>query len=201
MEIFFSNLFLDYLQHSHWIVFFLLVLSGFYIPISEELVIIVSAYLAAIYTPENSLKLFLFVLSGCYIADQTAYLLARFIGKKLLRFKFFQKEILQKKILTITAHYAKHGKKTLFLARMLPFGVRTCLFFSAGITKVPYKKFASIDFISCFTTVFLLFWSTYYLGSSPTSTYRRLIWVYLGIILFIAAIFLKYYFSYKKNKK
>ena len=58
-------------QYAHWIIFGALMLAGLNIPISEDLMIIFSAVLAATVVPENTIKLFAFccfsVHIGCFL--------------------------------------------------------------------------------------------------------------------------------------
>ena len=69
--------------HAHWIVFGALMLAGFNVPISEDLMIIVSALLAATVVPENTEKLFLAVFLGCYLSDWVSYWIGRTLGRRL----------------------------------------------------------------------------------------------------------------------
>ena len=51
--------------HAHYILFGLLMISGFSLPVSEELMLIVGGVLASSIIPEHTIHLFLAVFLGC----------------------------------------------------------------------------------------------------------------------------------------
>ncbi|MDP1608218.1 MAG: DedA family protein [Chlamydiales bacterium] len=146
-------------SYAHWIVFSALMLAGFNIPISEDLMIIFSAILAATVVPENTAKLFTAVFLGCYISDWVCYWIGRKWGPKLWNIRWFAKTFDQKKLSLIQSYYEKYGFKTLLIGRFIPFGVRNGLFLTAGLGKMHFGKFILSDGIACIcsnTALFLL---------------------------------------------
>lgn len=161
---------------AHFIAFGLLVMAGFNLPVSEDLIFIISSSLAATVVPENFYKLFIGCFIGAYISDVIAYGIGRFAGNKVLesnrlyKIKAFQKNFSREKLKKIEKYFENYGAKTLFLGRFIPFGVRNMLFMTAGLIKMPLKKFLLVDLIALAFTSSILF----YLGHIFGQNYHEL---------------------------
>jgi membrane-associated protein len=151
---------------AHWIVFSALMLAGLNVPISEDLLIILSAILAATVVPENTTLLFAGVFLGCYLSDWVSYWIGRTLGRKLWNIPWFSRTIPKKKLLLAQNFYAKYGFWTLLIGRFIPFGVRNCLFITAGMGKMPFGKFLISDGIACIASNTTLFTIAYMLGKN-----------------------------------
>ncbi len=156
----------EHAQYAHWIVFSALMLAGLNVPISEDLMIIFSAVLAATVIPENTYKLFIGVFLGCYISDWVCYWIGRYFGPKLWDISWFAKTFDRKKIDQIHQYYAKYGFLTLLIGRFIPFGVRNGLFLTAGLGKMPFRKFLLSDGIACVLSNTVLFTFAYMIGKN-----------------------------------
>lgn len=195
-----------YIQHhveiAHWIIFILLILAGFNIPISEDAILFTSGILASQY-PQYYFQLFLAVLFGAYFSDLICYLLGRKIGPQLLKITFFSKIISTKKLKKISHYYEKHGIWTLFFGRFIPFGVRNALFFTAGLSKMNFFKFAVTDFASCSIAVVLYFNIYYIYGETVVSTIQKSNF-FISIVIILGGIFfyiIKQKYFKNKNQK
>ncbi len=162
----------DQAPHAHWIVFGAMLLAGFSLPISEDLMIILSGVLAATVVPENTLELFLGVFLGCYFSDWICYGIGRKFGPKLWDIKWFAKAVDRKLLDRIQKFYAKYGFWTLIVGRFIPFGVRNCLFLSAGAGKMPFRKFILGDGIACLLSNSTLFTLAYLGGKNHEALWR-----------------------------
>lgn len=208
--------------YAPFIIFGLLLLAGFNIPVSEDLMIILSATLA-IKNPEYVYPLYIGVYLGAYCSDLICYSLGRFIGPKIwdlskktnekmeksatpkaikvvvskfleLLSKIAAKESVDK----ISNFYAKYGIFTLILGRFIPFGVRNTLFFSAGMGKMNFTKFALSDLLACTLSSSLLFSMVYNYGETVYVYFQKANYIIFGIFLtVIATIIFK---RVKKNK-
>ena len=156
----------EHAPYAHWIIFGALMLAGFNIPISEDLMIIFSAVLAATVIPENIYKLFLGVFLGCYLSDWVCYGIGRYFGPKLWHISWFAKSVNKSRIDQIEAYYARYGFLTLILGRFIPFGVRNALFLTAGLGKMPFGKFILSDGIACLLSNTTLFTLAYFVGKN-----------------------------------
>jgi len=153
-------------DYAHWIVFSLFMLAGFCVPISEDLLIILSAMIAATIIPKNTYLLFLFVFLGAYISDWTAYWIGRKLGRKLFEHRWFSKALPPKKLEKCQNFYKRYGSLTLLVGRFIPFGIRNCLFMTAGLGKMPFSKFLIADGIACIISNITLFYLAFQLGKN-----------------------------------
>ena len=85
--------------------------------------------------------------------------------------------------------YARHGRKTIFLARFVPI-VRTFAPFVAGIGRMPYAVFAAWNVSGALTWVFALTLAGYYFGAIPIvkQNFETVILGIVGISLLPIAI-------------
>ena len=141
-------------------------LAGSNVPISEDLMIIFSAVLAATVIPENTLKLFLAVFFGCYLSDWVCYWIGRYLGPKLWNMRWFARTFDQKKIDQVHQYYTKYGFWTFVVGRFIPFGVRNGLFLTAGLGKMHFGKFVLSDGIACALSNTILFSLAYAVGKN-----------------------------------
>jgi membrane-associated protein len=147
---------------AHWFIFGAILLAGVNIPISTDVLIVGAAFLAATIIPEHVWHLYLAIFLGCYFSAWIAYWFGRLVGKKLLRFRWFQRFFPAPRVEKIQQFYKKHGFWTLMLGRFIPFGIRNCIFMSSGMSRVPFAKFALWDLPACLlwsATSFYLFFT------------------------------------------
>jgi membrane protein DedA with SNARE-associated domain len=177
-------------------------LAGLNIPISEDLMVILSGILAATVVPQNTLILYAAVFFGAYLSAWLVYWIGRKLGIKLLRFKWFKKTIPIRKLAKIKLFYKNYGFYTLLIGRFIPFGVRNCLFFTAGLTKMNFFKFIIKDILGCFLSTGLLFTLSYTLGRNFDVFYNYIKKVNLLIFaLFIFTIITLICYYMKKKRK
>lgn len=139
-------------QHAakaHWFIFVSLLLAGCNIPISIDVVMILSAVLAASFIPEHTYLLFGSVLFGCLFSAWIAYGLGRLLGNNLTKVRFFSKLLSPQRLGKIKSFYAKYGIWTFIVGRFIPFGIRNCIFMTSGMSKMPFKTFILRDAIGC----------------------------------------------------
>ncbi len=178
------ELFLDFVQaniyYAPYAFFGLLVLAGFNLPVSEDLMLLSSA-LIAIKNPHLKYELFAGVFLGAYISDLICYsFMGRYLGPKLFKIKFFSKMINDEKLDKINGFYSKYGIFTLLIGRFIPFGVRNALFLTAGLGKMNAWKFAISDFIACVASCIFFFWLYFTYGEAVISMVKQ-----FNMILFI----------------
>jgi membrane protein DedA with SNARE-associated domain len=73
--------------YVHFISCGLLLLAGLNIPISEDVVFIVSSSIAATIVPQNTAAIFLGCFTGAYVSDIMAYGIGRYAGGRILQSK------------------------------------------------------------------------------------------------------------------
>ena len=204
MEFSFSNIpqfLIHYAQYTHFIAFALLILAGFNLPISEDIVYVVSASIAATIYPENTFKIFAGCFLGAYLSDLWCFFVGKYLITWILRHKRLSKHISMKKIAMLEKYFQRYGKKTLFFGRFIPFGLRNQIFITCGVLKMRTPHFIVIDFVAlCFTSA-ILFSLGYYFGNNYTVV-LNFIHKY-SIILFFAVVLIIFLFvrSFLKREK
>ena len=162
----FSNWIVEHAGHAHWLVFTGILLAGFSLPISADLLIIASAVLAATVVPENLWILFSCIFFGCLFSAHIAYWVGRVLGRRLLKWRHFAKIFPNERLQKIQNFYNRYGFFTLLLGRFIPFGVRNAIFMTTGMSKVPFFRFALRDLVACLTWTSISFFCFFWLGQS-----------------------------------
>jgi len=148
-----------------WIIFGLLLLAGFNLPVSEDVMLLTSALIAQ-QRPDLVWHLFAGVFAGAYFSDLICYALGRTLGPKLWQIKWFAKMVDREHVDKIGGFYERYGPLTLLVGRFIPFGVRNALFLTAGLSKMRFAKFALSDFIAATITCGLYFWLYFTYGEA-----------------------------------
>ncbi len=136
-------------SYAHWLIFGAILLAGFGIPISIDIVMICSALLAANIMPDKIALLFSFTLAGCVFSAWIAYWLGRTVGPKLIKLPILRSALSENRIEKTKGFYQKYGFMTFIVGRFIPFGVRNCIFMSSGLSRMSFVKFALFDLIAC----------------------------------------------------
>ncbi len=153
---------IEHANHAHWYFFGAVLLAGFNVPISIDIVMLLGALLAATIIPENMWIIFISLSVGCYLSAWIAYWMGRLLGRALLHFKFFNKLLPPERLQRTKVFYEKYGLWTLLIGRFIPFGVRNCLFMTTGMSKLSFRSFVLRDALACSiwsTTAFFTFYS------------------------------------------
>jgi membrane-associated protein len=178
-----------------YIIFGLLVLAGFNIPVSEDIMLFTSALLAA-KNPDLLYPLFFGVYAGAYVSDVICYgFMGRFLGEKIFKIKMFKSMAPPEKIEKVTQFYEKYGIITLILGRFIPFGVRNALFLTAGLGKMNAVKFLISDLIACTISCVTFFYLYFKFGESVIEYVKR-----FNIVIFCFAVVVGLFFFIKKKR-
>jgi len=186
-------------QGAHWLIFGAIILAGLNVPISADLMLIISAVLAATVIPAHAVHLFLAVYLGCVLSAWVAYWLGRVVGPRLLSLRFFSKMLSLERLLKMRHFYDRYGFWTLMVGRFIPFGVRNCLFMSTGMSKLPFVKFVWRDLIACFIWSSCGFYLFYLIGQNYQLIYQKVKVVNLFLFLAFAVTGISF-FWYKRKK-
>ncbi len=183
-----------------WIIFGLLVLAGFNIPVSEDLMLFSSAMLAA-KNPEYKYQLFAGVFAGAYISDLICYgFIGRYLGEKLFKIKFFSSMVTPKRLESINGFFKKYGVLTLILGRFVPFGFRNALFLAAGLGKMNAIKFALADLLACTISCVSFFWLYFTYGEVAIEYVKKSNYI-IGALAAVVITYFIYSKLSQKNKK
>lgn len=142
---------------AHYMIFFLLLLAGLNVPLSEDLLVLAGGYLAGRYAPESVLVWYGLIFAGCWLSAWECYWMGRLLGPKLYQMSWFKSWITPQRIEKIHGYYEKYGIYTFIVGRFIPGGVRNALFLSSGLGKMPFRTFIFRDGIGCFLSCSTLF--------------------------------------------
>ena len=192
-------------HNAHWIFFLLLMLAGFSLPISEDLILLTSGALASTCIPNETLFLFSWVYAGCWMSAWVAYGIGRKLGPKVYDLKWFRHIITRERIARLHHYYEKFGVFTFIIGRFIPGGVRNALFMTAGLGKMPFLTFILRDGFACLISASVIFSIGYSLGANYESvmqyikTYNEV--VIICIVLIIITILTRIWWIKSKQKE
>ncbi len=155
-----------YKDIAPYAVFFLLLLAGCSIPISEDVLIIASGVLAGSSLPEKTVSLFLAAFLGSYLSDWIAYWMGRYVARRASKNgRCFGIPISRDFTKRFEGYFEKWGLLTLMIGRMIPFGFRNGIFMTAGAGRMPFYRFLISDGISCLIFSSVVFWLSFHAGT------------------------------------
>ncbi|MBO4704724.1 MAG: DedA family protein [Spirochaetaceae bacterium] len=193
--------FSSYFTYWPLVCFFALLLAGLNLPISEDVLIVMSALIA--YEDHSQLiPNYLGLYAGIYGSDIISYWMGRLLGEGVLKFKFITKALSPSKREFLSKKLEKHGFLTFIVVRFIPFGMRNALFMTSGLTKLPFPKFLLFDGIAAIISSMTLYSLVLFIGESAKEGFKI-----VGIILFIIlwgliiAFIIKKVIDHKKKKK
>lgn len=185
----------SHIEYAPYLIFGLLLLAGFNIPVSEDGMLFIAALLAS-NNPDYWLPLYAGVYLGAYFSDLICYGLGRIIGPKLLKFKLFANIATQNRINKISRYYQRYGVTTLILGRFIPFGVRNGLFLTAGLGRMNLIKFALADLLACTISTASYFSLYYRYGETVVESVKN-----ANIMIFSVAFVVVIYLYFRKKHK
>lgn len=184
-------------------IFVILLACGLGIPIPEDITLIAGGILSYYGVCDVWLMIGI-CLAGVLIGDSFVFYLGHRFGRRLLTKWPFRMFVDEKKITSIRKRLHEHGAKLLFSARFMP-GVRTTVYFSAGMLHYPYRKMILFDGLAALISVPAIIYSVYHFGDFLESVVRWIKKVEGGIIgvIILAALLigLKLWLNHKKHQK
>lgn len=141
--------------------------------------------------------LVLLLIIAAILGDGANYFIGRFFGKQLFKnpdSKIFKQSYLDK----THDFYAKHGGKTIILARFVPI-IRTFAPFVAGMGKMHYSYFVSYNIIGGVVWIALFTYTGYFFGG--LEIVQKNLKILIVAIIFISLIPILIEFIKTKRKK
>lgn len=130
------------------------------------------------------------LLAAAIIGDTVNYWIGHHLGKRIFAkedSKIFKRSYLEK----TAEFYAKHGGKTIILARFLPI-IRTFAPFVAGVGKMHYKTFLTYNLVGAFLWVTSLTFAGYFFGQMEFIK-KNFEYAVIGIVLVsFAPVFIEF---------
>jgi membrane protein DedA with SNARE-associated domain len=183
----------DFWQYAS--VFGALVAAAFGAPIPEEIPIATGGVMVgrAWGNPDSGMRWWIMLplcISGVVLCDVFLYWAGRWWGPWLITRKWVQRRVLSlERFEKIKANFHDYGIRILLIARLLP-GIRTPVFLSAGIVRLPFRKFLLADAIYAIPGVSLVFWLAWWFADTfmellhKVESYREL--AIIAILAFVA---------------
>lgn len=154
-----------FVTYGYFAVFGVLLLSGFGLPIPEDITLVAGGFISSLscsidasFLPAirqcHEVHIMVAVgMAGVLLGDSSMFLIGRIFGQKVLNFPVFSKIITQQRFEWAQQKFAKYGKIFVFAARFMP-GLRSPIFIMTGISrKVPYLTFFMIDGLAALISV------------------------------------------------
>ena len=177
----------SYITFLPLVLFISLLLGGLWLPISEDLLVVMAAVLSQ--TEKASIPAFLIALyTGAMISDYMIYCWGRFLARRALSLGLFSKLITKENTIRLSVSLQKHGPLTYIVCRFIPFGVRNIVSVTTGFVRYPFYKFAIYDCLAVLCNISALFGLVYFFGAKGGAVMRT-----VGIILFIGFWILSIY--------
>ncbi len=139
--------------------------------------------IAGFYAAQGTLSLLtLNALLGplAILGDACSYALGKFLGPRLLQAPH-GRLLNPKHLRTAEAFYARHGGKAIILARFIPV-VRTFVPVMAGVSRMPYRRFAAYNVVGGFGWIASMTVTGYTLGSTFPGLLHHLELVIVAVI-------------------
>lgn len=115
------------------------------LPLPEELVLIAAGYVCAKFPEKASLYwMMIWCATSIVSFDLAPYLLGRVFGARLLRIRWMRVIVTRRRLADFDRWFRKRGDLVIFFARFLA-GIRTIAFFTAGVMKMPARRFLLLD--------------------------------------------------------
>jgi membrane protein DedA with SNARE-associated domain len=154
-------------------VFGALVAAAFGAPIPEEIPIATGGVLVGrdwnVRDQPDALQWYIMLplcIVGVVLCDTFLYFVGRKWGRYLIRKPWVQRRLLSpERFQKIEKNFHDYGIRILLIARLLP-GIRTPVFLSAGIVRLPFRKFILADVLYAIPGVNLIFWLAWWLTDS-----------------------------------
>ena len=162
------------LEHGSYAgIIVLLVLTGVGLPLPEELFVIGAGIAASQGTLNPWLALGACLIGGL-MGDFSTYWIGHHFGRNVLReHHWFTRYITPEREREMERLIERYGLKVLFAARFLV-GVRSPVYLAAGITGMPFARFALFDALSATTVISTCFGLSYLFGDQIKSAFDYL---------------------------
>ncbi|MHC4399334.1 MAG: DedA family protein [Planctomycetota bacterium] len=185
------------LEHgSYFALAFILMMTGFGLPVPEEVPVVVAGVLAS-HGQINPWLAMAACWVGVLLGDCAIYWIGRHFGHNLIRtHRYWARVVPPEREAQIENMIHNHGLKVLFLARFL-IVLRAPVYFAVGVLRMPFRRFLLIDVFCVTTVVGLFFLLSFAYGREITRWVRRaeiLITVIVALAVLVAVLwFWRYY--------
>lgn len=145
-------------EYPYLVVAVVFLLCGLGLPLPEEIVLLASGYFCAKYPDKAELPWMMLVCAGAIlVGDLVPFVLGRVFGARLLRLRWMRYLVTKQRLASFDRWFRRRGDLVILIARFLA-GLRVVAFFTAGIMKMPWRRFLLLDGSGIVLIVPLLTW-------------------------------------------
>jgi membrane protein DedA with SNARE-associated domain len=143
-------------------VILVLLICGLGAPFPEEIPLVLAGYLA--YEGEVSLKTCLIVtFVALLVGDSMLFWIGYKFGHQIFKIPIFRKLMTPERVKKVNERFHRYGNRVIFVARFMA-GVRGTVFLSAGVLKMPYRRFILFDGLAALLSAPLVIFIAYHFG-------------------------------------
>jgi len=183
--------------YSYMLVFGVLLLCGFGLPVPEDITLIAGG-LMAYYGRADVFVMIGTGLAGVMIGDGVMFHVGKRFGYRVFEWKWMAKILHAERLEAVKDKLKNHGYKVIFSARFMP-GVRSLVFLSSGALGIPFRVFLLFDGMAALISVPAIVYSCFFFGSQINQAvgviknveHGILAVIGLGILYFVVKYFLK----------
>jgi len=185
--------------YSYLLVFGILLLCGFGLPIPEDITLIAGG-LMAYYQKADVFVMIGVGLAGVMIGDGVMFFVGKKFGHRVFEWKWMAKILHADRLEMVKDKLKNHGYKVIFSARFMP-GVRSLVFLSSGALGIPYRIFLLFDGLAALISVPAIVYSCYAFGGQIDKAVGIIKNAEHGILAFIAIVILYFVVKYFLKKR
>ena len=190
-----------YGTYSYIIMFLILLACGFGLPLPEDVVLVTGGLLASRGIVDFWLTVVV-TMCGVLIGDGIMFTIGYRMGPSIKETRLFKKVFSEAREKKIAQMFEKHGDKVVFFARFAP-GLRAPLFVSAGVYKIPFWKFLTLDGFAAIISVPLWIWLGFVFGSNlevlEAKMHQMQAGIYGVVALLLACVVSYVYFKKRRQ--
>jgi membrane protein DedA with SNARE-associated domain len=185
------------------LVFSILLLCGFGLPVPEDMVLFAAA-LMAYYGAADVWIMIAVCFAGVMVGDSLVFLIGNYFGARLRRAPLVKKMLPPHRMKMVRRKLHEQGNKVIFAARFMP-GLRTPVFFSAGTLHLPFRVFFFFDGLAALISVPTIVYTIYHFGAHLDRVITVIKRIQFGVIGTIVAIILllllKSWWAHRKERE
>jgi len=184
------------------ILFGVLLLCGLGVPIPEDITLFVAGLLSYYGITELGISIIVCFL-GVMIGDSFVYWLGYHYGSRLTKKWIFHKLMPDDRLEGARIRFRERGNRLIFFARFMP-GLRTPIFFSAGVLHLPFRTFFMMDGGAALLSVPTIIWLVYRGGDNIDEIVTKIkAWEHGLVAVIFASILIilaKWFITHRKLK-
>lgn len=194
----------EHAEYAHLIIFFLILLTGISVPISEDVLLLIAGGIASSCSPDSAFYFYIWIFFACWFSAWEAYWIGRLLGPKLFNIGWFARIMTPERLEKLKSYYLRFGVFTFIVGRFIPGGVRNAIFMSSGLTKMSFPLFVARDGVACLIASSTIFYLGYVSGKNIDLILKYFVMyerVILGLLILLVAIagILIYYYNRKQT--